>query len=521
MINKIKHYYSRAKRTVLLAQDNLTKKWYHLFSVFELLPTDIPDYNIPPDDWHNNIIRSNLSSGSDIYSIYLMVNDFDDVEDVISRFNNPLQNNIFEGEENFFFNDNFVKEPSGSSPLVLPSNIYNEDGLSDILPKRKSGLYVWTQIDSNRVVQNLFNQTDLKRELKAISQLTLDWLGFDIAFKSEHLGNIYLSVPNPYFRDIDISLSNNPIGIFYRIKFRKGITEDLRLRIIDKHGDNIALDKTFDLNSNYGLLELPHEPHIIQVNIYNSNQDLIALNNPSTFIKSIEIGMSMKQADFHVTVNSDSGKNEFVVEKYSKQRPSLIGTRTEFNAPNYFKDAEVKRKFIFNEKNKEFIFFSGGKSEQEKSELKKSAKEIIREIINKSKDTCYLCDPYFNINDLINYAFYITNTGVELRILNCKEFIDKETAKELSEGINEYNKKPFQKIECKVLKGNSVLHDRFIISDKNVWYLGSSFSEFGNRATCIGKVPESSNIKILEQIERWYFNNGDNYTQSIEDYIKD
>lgn len=295
MINEIKKYYSNAKRVALIAQDNITEKWYHIFSVIELLPEDNPDYSIPTKEWYKNkIIRSKISSKSDSYSFYLIVNDVESVDFAISLFNNPFDNLNIDGEDNYFFNSKFIKEPSGGSPLILAPNKYDDEGLSSILPKRNSGLFAWSQIDSNRDVHKLFNSDLETKENKAMSQLTLDWLGFDICSKSEHIGNIYLTAPNPYFRDIEISLSNNPIGVFYNVKKRKGIKENLIFRIIDKHGDNIALDKTFRIKDSVGLIELPHKPHLFELKVYNKKEQLIAFHKPATFISSVNINSSLK-----------------------------------------------------------------------------------------------------------------------------------------------------------------------------------------------------------------------------------
>lgn len=513
--------YSGAKRVALLAQDNTTRKYYHIFSVIELLPNEIPEYNIPTDEWFKNkTIRSKYSSQSDVYSFYLVVDDLS-IKEAVKIFNLPLLNTKVAGQTTNYFNKQFIKEPSGDSPLVLPSNINKEDNLSSILPKRNSGTFVWSQIDNDRVVENFFKAASISTEMKSMSQLTNDWLGFDIWSKSEHIGNIYLSAPNPYFRDIDISLSVEPNGIFYHFKLRTTVKEKLKIRIIDIRGGNVAFDKEYKIKDYLGLIELPHEPHSIEIRVYNSNNDLIYVHGPSVFIKNISVGMSMKHADFRVNVKDNKGNKEFVVEKYTSEKPINIGKSLNFNAPYYFANAESKRKHIALEQNTEFLFFSGGKSELEKSDLKLKAKNTIRGIINRAKEICFLCDPYFNVSDLIEYAFYIENSGVKLKILNAKgsSFIDKAKAKELSEAINEYNSKPFQKIECRMLRGDSILHDRFIVSDSNVWYLGSSFSEFGNRATCIGKVPESTDIQIIKEIEKWYYN--DEFTESIEDYSKE
>ena len=349
--------------------------------------------------------------------------------------------------------------------------------------------------------------------------LTMEWLGFDILQKREHVGNIYLSAPNPYFREVEMSLSTNPTGVFYKILTRKKNFEPLKFRIIDKHGDAIALDKTFEIRKQADLIELPHEPHLFELRIYNQDDDLIAIHEPATFLRAIQLGMSMKQADFHVKVETEKGNKEFIVEKFSKEKPSVVGKTRDFNPEYYFKNADKERQHIELAERKEFIFYSGAKDEAEKSKLKENAKSIIREIINNANDTCYLCDPYFSSMDIVEFAFQIKNSGVKINILNSKEAVSKEEAKKIATVINEYNSKPFGKIEVRILRGNSILHDRFIVTDKNVWFIGSSFNEFGNRATCIAKVPDSSGKLIIKEVEKWY--GSDEFSQNIMDFAKE
>jgi len=347
----------------------------------------------------------------------------------------------------------------------------------------------------------------------------MEWLGFDILQKREHIGNIYLSAPNPYFREVEMSLSTDPMGVFYKILTRKNNFEPLKFRIIDKHGDAIALDKTFEIKKQADLIELPHEPHLFELRIYNQDDDLIAIHEPATFLRSIQFGMSIKQADFHVKVETDNGNKEFVVEKFSKERPSVVGKTKDFNPEYYFKNADKERQHIELAERKEFIFYTGAKDEAEKAKLKENAKSIIREIINNANDTCYLCDPYFSSMDIVEFAFQIKNSGVKINILNSKEAVSKEEAKKIATVINEYNSKPFGKIEVRILRGNSILHDRFIVTDKNVWFIGSSFNEFGNRATCIAKVPDSSSKLIIKEIEKWY--SSDEFSENIIDFAKE
>ena len=518
MINRLKQYYNKAIRTTLLAQDKLSENWYHLFSVIELQTEDEYPYQIPNPKWVNNLVRTQQSKLED-YSFYLSIDEISSVENAINVFNQPLENFAINEKKISFFNVSFVQEPSGEYPLIFASNFHNDQGVASILPKRKSGLLVWYKIDSERITEKQFVSSSVSKEMQAIQKLTMDWLGFDIIQKREHIGNIYLSAPNPYFREIEVSLSTNPTGIFYKILNRKKEIEPLIFRIIDKYGDAIALDKTYKIKKDVDLIELPHEPHLFELRVYNQDYDLIAIREPATFIKSIQFGISIKQADFHVTVETEKGNKDFVVEKFSKEESTIIGTQRHFNSAYYFKDAEKERQYIELERKREFIFYPGEKNEAEKSQLKEKAKSVIREILNNAKDTCYICDPYFAELDIIDFAFQIQNSGVQINILNSKEFISKDKAKNIVKVIESYNSKPFSNIVVRTLKGNSILHDRFIITDKNVWFVGSSFNEFGNRATCIAKVPESSGIIIIKEVEKWF--NSEDYSQNIIDYAKE
>lgn len=517
MVQSLKSFYKKATRTTLLAHDKLTKNWFHIFSVIELQVEDEYPYKIPNNEWQNGCIRAKQSK--DDYSFYLSIDEIHSIDEALNVFHNPLENFVIDNNKISFFNSSFIKEPSKDYPLVFPSNFYTNKGIASVIPKRKSGLLVWSQIDHERIIEKQFVDTTLSKEMLAIQQLTTNWLGFDLIQKREHLGNIYLSAPNPYYREIEISLSTNPIGVFYKILRRKNIFEPLRFRIIDKHGDAIALDKIFEIKENVGLIELPHEPHLFELRIYNQNDDLIAVHEPATFITSINLGMSMKQADLLVKVETEKGNKEFVVEKFSSEKPSIIGKTKNFNPEYYFQNAENERMHIDIEQRKEFIFYSGAKKDAERSQLKENAKSVIREILNNAKDTCYLCDPYFNSIDIIEFAFHIKNTGVKINILNSKESISKEEAKKIVTIMEAYNSKPFSDIEVRTLRGHSILHDRFIVTDRNIWFIGSSFNEFGNRATCIAKIPDSSGTIIIKEIEKWFCS--EEYSQNIIDYAKE
>lgn len=527
--DEIKGHYTQAKRVVLLAQDNYEKNWYHLFSVIEILPEDTPDYNLPPSDgvWKiykedplTSIVRSKNSKGKDPFSFYLAVHDLNSVESGSFLFESPYDKDELDNSKINYFNESFVQEPKGTSPLVLPSNYYQKEGLGSIFPKRQSNFFVWSKIDDKRAVFNRFYNENYSDEMKAISQLTNDWLGFDIWSKPEHIGNIYFIASNPFLRTTEFTLSTNPPGIFYFLKTRKEVNQTFYLRILDKHGDNIAFDKKFEVKKLRGLLELPHEPQLVEVWIYDKSENLIDLYGPFSFLRSIQMDVGVKQADLQVNMQKGNSEAKMMVEKFSYHDSIEIGAKKEFNQERYFKEAEETRQSVKNREQKDFIFLKGGVDQNERSKIREEAKEVIRELLNKAKYRCIICDPFFTPSDLIEFAFYVKNTSVDLKILGAKEHICKSQAKELLKVIEEYNEKPFQNIQCRILRGDkSILHDRFIISDRNVWFLGTSLNSIGSKATCIGRVPESDNIDIIKEVSKWF--ESDQYSQSLNNYAEE
>lgn len=519
IIEDLLHLYGHYQRITLVAQHKQTKKYWFLFSVIELLTLDNDNYDSFSNlNWHtcgqHESIRSKSIKNGDY--IFYIVKEKGVAGSVISSFLHPSSDNILKGEIVDILNPEFNLEPNGASPLVIRDNTYAKNALGTVLPKYKSGCMVWAQIDLNRVTQRQF-LTDVYK--KSLSELTLNTLGFDINIHSEHIGNMYLVAPNPYIRDIDTHLSLNPPGIYYKLFCRKNIYEELTIRITDRHQKNILVyEKDFRLNDNVGLIELPCEPHYIELKILNANKDVIFISGPDTFIRSMQINMSVGGKELVLENTDKNGKiDTTTIPKFEPTNPIHIGERKSDIIEEFFAKAQYDREYIAKEESLDFIFFPGQSNHETPESQKNSAKNVVREIINRANNTCYLCDPYFATRDIVDFAYHIQSMGVKIRILNCKEYVKIAEAKLLNATIKEYNSKfPGQPIECRLLKGKGVLHDRFIIADDNIWFLGSSFNEFGKRATCISKIPKSSGKEIIKKIESWY--QDDNSSENIEQY---
>lgn len=126
-------------------------------------------------------------------------------------------------------------------------------------------------------------------------------------------------------------------------------------------------------------------------------------------------------------------------------------------------------------------------------------------ILNTANRRIIICDPYFGANELYHYVFPQSSLDVNVWILTSKN-IDKIQAKTLKEAQDKYNLiTDSNKVTCRVMRGKSDLHDRFLIVDDRVWILGTSFNNFGERATSVALIPEESRKRIISKIEAWWF----------------
>ena len=86
----------------------------------------------------------------------------------------------------------------------------------------------------------------------------------------------------------------------------------------------------------------------------------------------------------------------------------------------------------------------------------------------------------------------------------------------MASAIKEFNEKGIAKVECRLLIGKKAeLHDRFIVADDNVWMLGCSLNEFGNRATTLIRVPKDYKQKLIDRALEWW--NDETLTVDIYD----
>ena len=182
---------------------------------------------------------------------------------------------------------------------------------------------------------------------------------------------------------------------------------------------------------------------------------------------------------------------------------------------DYFSSAEKIRGI---EKDKEigkFIFFDGDKGKKEIN--KENAQNYVIKILNKASKRCMVCDDFFDSPDFGRYLYPVRNEKVELRVMSSLGDMHAECATRLAKIIDEYNKViGHECASARMLKGNrSVLHDRFIVCDDDIWAVGASFNELGVRASVIYKIPHEVGLIIIGKLEEWW--NDDKISTDVHD----
>ena len=219
---------------------------------------------------------------------------------------------------------------------------------------------------------------------------------------------------------------------------------------------------------------------------------------------SVSLNLNVKA--FNVKLN-----DEKILEKYE---PSQLTIENHSEKEDFFSITNNAALYNQLEKQLAFIFFDG--LDKKGNVLK--AREFIGRILNSAHNRLYICDPYFDMNVLQDYVFDVKNIRVNIKILMEKKWADIKDAKKMLAAINAYNGiDQLSSISCKVLKGESSLHDRYIVADDTVWLLGTSLNNIGKKVSTIVKIPSTASKNVISRLESlWHINHSD----ALDDRIK-
>ena len=495
-----------AHRHSLLLKNEKANQFYLLWGIVDVVEPDMQDF--PIDKRKMVCERSHDSSEKNPYNLYY-------TEDVIT-----INEAILKDTENAYIVDNdSIKMLSPDGFRLYPNSpnsfLQSFDGSNNLLrprlPKRYCGCGVHVLRGNSATIDKLLKEN--KYLMEQLAELSCRFLHTDVGRYTNVLGNIYITHYHSEFRTVDWRVCPSLKGLLGKIKYRKESGERYKCFATNTDRNGLILESSeveFHTGDRFVFIPFHTEIDQIDITIVDAEGQIVYTKEKMAFIKSISIGMGINSVNVALKGKDKNGNETTeLIPKYSSIRNVIGKGVTQDNS--FVADT---KSFEQAEKELRFIFFDGDKDRKEDN-LKK-AHAVLMEIQNTANRRVIICDPYFGANELYHYVFPQSSLDVNVWILTSKN-IDKIQAKALKEAQDKYNQiTDSDKVACRVMRGKSDLHDRFLIVDDRVWSLGTSFNNFGERATSVALVPEESRKRIISKIEAWWFDK--NITEDLGSY---
>ncbi|MBN1140432.1 MAG: hypothetical protein JXB25_01350 [Deltaproteobacteria bacterium] len=362
-------------------------------------------------------------------------------------------------------------------------------------------------------------------------------LSFDLMKYPEYWGGAVLVAPNPVFRAVDERLWSDP---------EDASKESVLLRVYPRQGQSCSgikvtcsdaeLGATLESSFSMGLARLDFGQRVgkVATEIHDRERGILYATASQNFLRTTHLTMAVP--DFGVELNIEDkvrNKSRQVKAKSEKRMEMIVGENHELSAQEW---EEQRRQRQAEAKKYDQVWFDAGKfscREQKEEEIER-AREYIRSRINRATKVAWIVDPYFCALDFLTFFGAVRDWGVPLRILTSAKFLkserdttaasknknlfseswllqfflkvlhisffcrqgnnDKCEGDALRKTLEELKGKlagKFPTYEIKVMPGEkAAIHDRFIVSDRAVWAIGSSLNEFGSRGSLALRLPD-------------------------------
>lgn len=339
----------------------------------------------------------------------------------------------------------------------------------------------------------------------------------------EYLGSVVLVVPDPIINQIDNFLipatAEHGERIFYRFVARPNQTlNGLKITMFDEQSYLLSSFEVKDIPVD-GIIEIDKGncSGAYGYVVTHATHGILVYHPPSGFLRQVNLSMGIVNQIRKVSVpTGDSPKSpqiEYRVNRTSREQHSVIGDQSP--APNINVRIEVarrQREKAANAARFDQHWFG--------SDTREEAMAFVRERIARARERIIIADPYFGVLQVPQYLLAITSDTVKIQILTSRlafesvispECENKETSstqkpnlvqklEHLTIEIDQIKKEGNPNFEVMVLRGKSpTLHDRFLVVDNQVWFLGNSLNTLGDRASMIIKLPNPD--EVLNELE--------------------
>lgn len=322
-----------------------------------------------------------------------------------------------------------------------------------------------------------------------------DYIPVDLFSRPVLWGSVHLILPNPLFRDIDERVVDSRKSVALKLLAHPGRSLDglmVSLREIRLAGITSETHHPVPASGEL-IITLPHTPHMISVDVRCPDRGLLFHSEPTSFIGQISFSMNIVSGAREVEVPARSkkrGTERFQTPIVTPTHMTSVGEASPFSALRILLNDRAEQDRLSRSADIGYRWFKGN------VEL---AVGFLRNALITAKTNVTIIDPYFGVVELLRFGLANATRGVVVRILTSKMYLRDGTddgkarkkEKQLQRALEAIRlKDKTVQLQVRVMGGDSSpIHDRFLLIDEEIWLLGSSLNEFGDRGTATVRLP--------------------------------
>jgi hypothetical protein len=354
-------------------------------------------------------------------------------------------------------------------------------------------------------------------------------LHIDLTKYPEYLGSVALVVPDGIAKTVRNFVVPDAEGtnerLVYRVVPRSGQSfNGLSLTVTEIQGGILSRFETVPVPQD-GLIVLDRVRPVQACGyaLTHNKDGLLAYQTPLSFIRTVRGSMGIGGRSIRVQApKSDSKKSaaaDYTVSEIGHEVPIQAGQQVPMPLLERIVTAASQRERAVQAERYHQVWFNDGERDK--------ALEYIRNRIRAAQSQVLVADPYFGANQLMQFIHAVARTEVSISILTSRLAFESHV---VDDALGKVSKKGRKKARPKfvsaemeklqafdaamqtfvvrgikscsafVLAGRSPpLHDRFLVIDGAVLFLGNSLNTLGDRASLIVDVPEPESI--IERLE--------------------
>lgn len=328
-------------------------------------------------------------------------------------------------------------------------------------------------------------------------------LHVDLRLYREYLGSAALVAPDPLLKQIDNFMiqANDDRGerIFYRFVPRIGASLDgLEITTFDEQSHLLTEFRTQDIPSN-GILDIDKGDCTGAYGYVVSHHEhgVLAYSPPYPFLRQVNISMHVgvqgnKKVSVPTGESLDSPRMEYQAgQRSTPASQSVVGGEPRMpNANARIAMAAARRERIASAKKYGQRWFQNGSREE--------AMRFVQSELRRAKNRVLIADPYLSGLQLGQFLYAVNPDDISVTLLSSNDAFKSNgdvlsKADEFGRLLAKLELDTRLVVKTYVLQ-SSILHDRFLVIDDTVWFLGNSLNTLGEKASLIVKVPNSDEI---------------------------